>query len=223
MKILSYLFFFLCLFSVSSFAQTQKHSAQETEQKPSDLIKLAAFLPSDCFHAGQFQQAKKIKGMSAPLITLGAYIFDCQQGLIWQTNDPIVESIIYPIANIPLMIKAGDKIEVLDGKVHKTLGKILNNLIGGDTSFIDKNFSIASNDSGFLLTPKSRRLRKFIRNISMLQNESAVTITIAHSDEESTQIQLFGKRTLQKIDSSRCATLALAPISACAALYKQVL
>lgn len=205
--------FLLALPLTVNAAGTSQSAAQVLEQ----------YLPSDCYHTGQYRQAKSVQGLAAPLITTGSFVFDCNNGLIWHTQTPIVETLVYTEQGAHTHIKEHGALSDVDGRVQRALGTILNNLIAGDTEFILKNFELSALANGFVLTPKARRMKKFLNKIELQEVPTGqhVELTLFHPHQELTQISITEKRVLTSLDQSKCDALGTVPPAACSTLLQK--
>lgn len=121
---------------------------------------------SACFTSGKFHQTKKLEAIEKPIQSEGMFIFSCEHGLIWHTQSPILETIIYSKTGDHFRITEDKTAERLKGRIHSRLSSLLINLIGNDKKYISKLFETETTKNSLELTPKKRQLKKFIQSIS---------------------------------------------------------
>lgn len=180
---------------------------------------LSEHLPEDCYHSGHYHQSERVAGLPKPLITTGSFVFDCHHGLIWHTQTPIVETIIYRRSGDALLIAQQGEQTRLEGRLHKSIGTLLNNLIGGNSDYLVKNFTLQSASNGVTLTPKKRRLQKFLQQVNLQHRGEEVTLSLHFSAEESTSVAISAKKTYAELDEQACVAIATIPPKSCRALY----
>lgn len=181
------------------------------------------YLPKDCYHSGQYRQEKQLNGLAQPLITEGEFVFSCRHGLIWHTRSPIIETTLYKTSGEHLLISK-DSAQPLRGRAHRAVGQLLNNLIGGDTDYLQRHFYIAEANSQLTLTPKSHRLQKAVQSIHIktagVEPKATVEIFLQHSVSEYTHIQISERHTYSALNAESCAKMLSANAEACSALFQ---
>ncbi|RYZ90844.1 MAG: hypothetical protein EOO68_24310 [Moraxellaceae bacterium] len=183
---------------------------------------LATYLPRGCYHAGQYEQQKHLAGVAKPLITQGSFAFNCHQGLIWHTQSPIIETIVYKTQGDHFILRADNNAQVLDSRVHRALGKILNNLIGGNSDYLQQTFTILEQPDGLVLTPKNKQMQKFLHSLNVTQKKDAIDITMELAEQEITEIHIFSRRSFEALDQSQCAELSGISPAACNILFRGI-
>ena len=181
--------------------------------------KLEKYLPQGCYHTGQYKQIKTLKDVKKPLITEGSFAFDCNQGLIWHTHLPIVETAIYKIEGDHSLLREDATLQKLDNRVHRTLGKLLNNLIGGNEDYLQQNFSITEQDDAAVLAPKNKQMKKFLQALIISKSENLINIHLDVVEQDDFDIQIFSQQKLTSLDHSQCEHLPRVPLAACKILY----
>ncbi len=196
-----------------------------------DTYKLSNYLPEGCYHAGEYQQHKILAGIDKPLITDGSFAFNCNQGLIWHTQSPITETIIYKAQGDHVMMRADGSTQILDGRAQRALGKILNNLIGGNGDYLQQTFTIVESDnsnkkedgkkaSSLELTPKKKQMQKFLNSLNITPQADSVKITLQLAEQETITIRIFARQTFTGFEQAQCEQLPKLPPQACKILFK---
>ncbi len=185
-----------------------------------DTTKLSGYLPESCYLAGEYQQHKTLAGMDKPLITDGSFAFNCNQGLIWHTQAPITETIIYKLQGNHVVLRADGSAQALDGRAQRALGKILNNLIGGNSDYLKQTFSIAEKNSSLELIPKNKQMQKFLHSLSITPQADSVKITLQLAEQETIAIRIFERRSFTSLEQTQCEQLPKLPPQACKILFK---
>lgn len=166
---------------------------------------LQRFLPQDCHHHGQFTQQKHLPALAQPLTSEGRFAFSCKAGLIWHSDNPLRETLVYPLKAKPWGLDAEGQRQGLDGPVHKQLGNLLNRLIGGDLAYLERHFHITGGETERLtLVPKAARMKRFVQSIQVVPNEQQVEILMTHSAEEATHIHILAQQSLPQLSAEAC-------------------
>lgn len=169
---------------------------------------LDAYLPETCNQTGLYQQQKSIAGISKQLQTSGSFVFACEKGLLWYAGAPLNETLVYELQGSTQLITAEGTPKKISGTVQKQLGKMLNHLIGGDHRYIEKTFVVAQTDAGVRLTPRNKRMEKFLRAIDISRTDDAVSIHMLHQGDEFTAIKVYQLQTLVNTSFEQCQQLA---------------
>lgn len=170
---------------------------------PSTIL-LDGYLPEGCYQTGLYEQQKSIAGMSKLLETQGSFAFACDKGLLWHTAAPLNETLVYSLQGNTQIVRADGSSQKLSGTVQRHLGQMLNNLIGGNRAYLEKTFAIVATDSGIRLTPRKKRMEKFLRAIDMTRSGDTVTIRMQHQGDEFTAIRVYQLQALQKLGREEC-------------------
>lgn len=173
-----------------------------------DTNLLDAYLPETCNQTGLYQQQKSIAGISKQLETSGSFVFACEKGLLWYASEPLNETLVYELQGSIQLITAAGTQKKMSGAVQKQLGKMLNHLIGGDHRYIEKTFSVAQTDAGVRLTPRNKRMEKFLRSIDITRTDEAVSIYMQHQGDEFTAIKVYQLQALASTSFEQCQQLA---------------
>lgn len=203
-----------------------------------DATKLDSYLPQGCYHAGEYQQHKMLAGMDNPLITNGSFAFNCNQGLIWHTQSPIIETIIYKAQGDHVIVRPDGSTQALDSRAQRALGKILNNLIGGNSDYLQQTFSITEKsnsieevssaekesgigkESSLVLTPKNKQMQKFLHSLSITPQAESVKITLKLAEQETIAIRIFARQSFSNLEQAQCEQLPKLPPQSCKILFK---
>jgi hypothetical protein len=166
-----------------------------------DLLK--RYLPETCYQSGEFEQQKPL-GKTAKLLTSqGRFAFACDKGLVWHTQSPLIETNLYQL-NGRQWLKSGDNpMQQLTGKIHRHLGNILNQLIGGNQQYLNKHFEMLEQDQTLVLTPKQSRMKKFLQQIQIIPAADSVTIKMQHPDNY-TQVRIFNINSRESLNQTEC-------------------
>lgn len=175
-----------------------------------------AFLPSQCYMSGSYTQLRELEGLDSAIETTGKFLYSCEHGLIWQTRTPEPELLIYTRSKQNYLVHPDHKVEATQSRAHRYLGSLLNNLIGGDSNKIDKDFSSEVNDQSLTLSPKKRAMKRFLKTIRISRHEHKTHITLQHKNETQTEITVYAVTPLDALEQSHCATLF--PAVACTTL-----
>lgn len=197
------------LSAIMSFLSWSSHG-----QTPEEVEILEKLLPTHCYHSGYFIQSHFKKRVSKPMVSYGRFLFSCRHGLIWQIKRPIDETLIYPLAEAPTRLYQ-DTLKTLDDKVQTQIGELLNQLIGGNTDFISKNFSVSASAEAAILTPKRFRMKKALSNIEIHRSGAEVSIELHKKNGDRSQLSISEPNVMQTIDLDQCISNQLVPERAC--------
>lgn len=186
-----------------------------------DADALRDYLPSGCHHSGQYLQHKTLTGLAHPLVTQGMFIYACDHGLVWHTAAPITETAIYKISGQHYLLSESDELVPMKGRVHQSLGTLLNHLIGGDSAYLERHFHAAAETDHLRLTPKNKRLKKFIQYISIHPQGDKVAIELQHAAGESTYITISDRQIHTSLTQDLCAQLLPSKSLACDTLLAE--
>jgi hypothetical protein len=140
--------------------------------KPQDV----ALPQNECSFAGVFEQSKHISGFDSPLISSGVFYYSCQGGVVWKTELPISETLVFQKHGATYTGQNNSLIE-LKSKPIKMLGRLLNSLIGGDREALTELFVISQaveepgsgkKVSHITLIPRKRNMRRAIKVIELV-------------------------------------------------------
>lgn len=176
---------------------------------------LKNYLPESCYQTGRYQQQKKLDGLTKLLETQGSFAFACDKGLLWHTAEPLNETLVYRLQGTTQLIKADGSTQKLSGSLLRHLGQMLNHLLGGDSVYLEKNFVITATESGIRLTPRKKRMEKFLRAIDIARTDADVSIRMQHQGEEYTAIRVYELQTLPALTANQCMQSAGVAASAC--------
>lgn len=138
---------------------------------------LRSVMPTACHFSGDFIQNKKIQGLSAPLISDGEFFFSCDIGIIWQTQSPFAEALIY--SHYFNYRVSGDAIEKLTSLTHYGMSKIMLKMLNGDVDYFAESFSVGSLIDGELsLSPQSKFMKKAIDKIVLQKTQVDDSISL---------------------------------------------
>ena len=176
--------FFLLLtvvsFSTSTFATLQDlifNKAKDTESINSLFI-----------------QERKISVLPLPLISTGKFQFHYQEGLLWETLEPVQSRIIISKKGI----QAEDKFAKTEIKGSSQLGKILLSLFSGDLASLETYFFIIIkgdvNKWNLLLKPKNSLVSAQIASISIEGKESIESIYLVETDGDSSSLKFTSSK-----------------------------
>jgi hypothetical protein len=182
------------------------------ETSSSDL--LSGYLPQGCYQTGQYQQQKSIAGINKLLETQGSFAFACDKGLLWHTATPLNETLVYQLQGKTRLIHTDGSNQFLSGTLQRHLGNMLNNLMGGNRTYLEKTFFIVATDTGIRLTPRKKRMEKFLRAIDISRstdmantdaaNKTAVNIRMQHQGDEFTAIRVYQTHQLSTLTQVQC-------------------
>jgi len=160
-----------------------------------------------CSFAGMFEQSKQFDGFGFPLISSGVFYYNCQGGVIWKTDSPISETLIFKKNGMAYTVQ-DNKLTQLKSRPVKILGRVLNSLIGGDRQGLSELFIISQArkelDSGeqvtyITLTPRKRNMRRGLKKIELeypsAQNDTQKWVKISIQDRRGEWARILSSAT----------------------------
>ena len=185
------------------------------EQKNEDLNLLVELLPKHCAFTGDFHQKRFVRSLPAPVISQGSFFFSCQAGLIWHTQSPINESLVYVENGDSFQIRPKQPPQKLKGRFHSYLSYFLLNLLAVEIDYLVENFSIESNlDSlaradnkeglSIVLRPLSKSIKRAIRSIVLTKWNEDTQLSITNTSGETTQVTIENVKEQMKGDLGGC-------------------
>lgn len=181
--------------------------SESVNPQPVSPSLLKHYLPESCYQTGRYTQQKSIAGINKLLETEGSFAFACDKGLLWHTALPLNETLVYQLQGGAQLVRADGTSQKLSGTVQRHLGQMLNHLLGGNSAYLEKTFVIAATEMGIQLTPRKKRMEKFLRNIHITRSSAAVTIRMQHQGDEFTAIRVFELQPLAALTAPQCAQL----------------
>ena len=166
---------------------------------------LKSMMPKVCHFSGEFSQTKQIKTLPVPLVSNGEFIYSCDLGLIWKTQKPVVESLVFTHQKLNFLVPEKLSIENLDGVQHDFLANLLLGLMAGNTEFITKEFEIEISEKKdnliqLILVPKNKMVKQAINSVVLEKSSSneksknGLQISIIDKNQQLTKIVSLEKQ-----------------------------
>lgn len=197
----------LMCFSIVLFS----HSVLADSQIEDEKKLLADIFPTTCHFSGQFLQQKRIEGLPVPLRSDGDFFFSCDLGLIWSTQSPFKDALLYVNASRNYRINERGEIEPLSGIAHYSMSKIFLRLLRGDTDYFANEFAVSEvPETGVIeLRPESGFMQKGIERIDFKKNQSlehgvSLQVNVVDATGQVTQVSI-DKITEHEIEGKRNA------------------
>lgn len=165
---------------------------------------LSALLPHGCYHSGNYVQIKSFVSLPEPIKSSGSFLYACDKGLLWQSREPHLESLIYTISQKSFRVAETGAVEEVQQRVHKELGKLLNKLVGGDLAYLQRKFLIEKELENFRLIPKSKRMRNFLQSIELTPVDGGVHLVLRHKEQEATAMQISNAQHVPQYSDLKC-------------------
>ncbi len=167
-----------------------------------DIFK--TYLPETCYQTGEFEQQKPLGRTDKLLTTKGRFAFACDKGLVWHVESPLIETTLFQSSGRQWIQSADGNMQELNGTIHQHLGKILNQLIGGNQAYLNKNFVAVHKDNQLELTPRQRRMKKFLRSIQIVREPEQVNIKMLQQDNGFTAVRIFNIQNRSSLNETEC-------------------
>ncbi len=190
----------------------------------SDLLE--NWLPQTCQYHGKFQQTRTLEALPNPLQSSGVFLFDCDAGIIWHTDTPVISSVIYTNQKQHFRISANTQGKLLKGLVHANMSSMLQALMGGDVTHLTKIFTVElianpETDAAeeLKLLPKSAALKRHLQEIQLQKTAAEMNIWLINDETKSTRISTLEIAEFQRPATEQCHHLFGADSLNCEALY----
>ncbi|MFL0798863.1 MAG: hypothetical protein K6L80_00320 [Agarilytica sp.] len=181
-------------------------------------LPLEKMIPETCYASGTYAQSKTLEGIKSPLNSSGRFIFSCKAGLIWGTESPISETLIYTSNGKQFTID-DDHAKPINNRAHQHIGKLLNGIIGGNAQYLKKYFTESTSSNNTVLTPKNRRMKKFISSITLRKQHDTSIISIDLLPEQRLVLEISDTKNYDTLDLHSCGKIYTALPSACNFLF----
>ncbi len=183
---------------------------------------LQSWLPERCEYHGQFEQTRLLQELPSPLISNGRFFFDCQAGVIWQTETPIFNTTIYTKDGVNFRFGREGSVSLLKGLVHGNMSSSLRSLMAGNVSSLSEKFIIAQGSTGeteLELIPNRAAAKKHLQKVLLRRSGEGIEIDLVNSETTQTSISISEITEFQSSGSQVCQAIftALPPI--CEGLY----
>lgn len=182
---------------------------------------LNKYLPETCYQTGEFEQQKPLANTNKLLTTRGRYAFACDKGLVWHTESPLMETTLYQLNGRAWIKSADQPMQPLTGKIHQQLGKILNQLIGGNQVYLQKHFVVSQVNNILTLTPRKSRMKKFLQAIDIARGEQTVNIKLQHPNNQVTSVVIAHIQNLASLNEDQCRESTKTGVEVCQTLLGQ--
>lgn len=140
---------------------------QASPRQPDEAALLAEIFPSGCHFSGHFSQQKTIQGVPVPLSSTGDFYYSCDLGLVWHTQTPFNEAILYVNSSNNFRADADGALTPLTGTTRYIMSNIFVRLLKGDTGYFIDEFAISPGEQSGRVTlrPESEYIRKGLDTI----------------------------------------------------------
>ena len=179
----------------AAFAQTPAAPAPA----PAPVQTLLAALGKHPAVRARFTQTRDNPALAAPQVSHGRLLFVLGHGMLWQTLDPVQETLAMRGDRVLRVGPQGQLASVRgDGRGAGMVAQMLQGLLAGDTAPVRRQFEIqASGDAAgwtLRLTPKQARMAKVLAAITLRGNAYLQGIEIALANGAQTRIVFSDSR-----------------------------
>lgn len=112
---------------------------------------------------GQFQQEKRLKFLTKPLISKGSFFYHQQYGVIWQTDTPVKSMVVM---NESSLLSGAEQ-----QAIPPVFGRIFKMLLGGEITQLSEQFTVTGQHHeaswALQLIPNDELLKKAIQSIKI--------------------------------------------------------
>lgn len=187
---------------------------------------LESWLPQTCQYHGKFEQTRTLEILPNPLQSSGVFLFDCQAGVIWRTDSPVTNAVIYTNQKRHFRVGSNNQVKQLKGVVHTNMSSMLQALMGGDVSHLTKNFTtqlITNQETAgvdnLILSPASTSIKRHLQEIQLQKEQETMTILLVNSETERTRISTSEITTFRRPGIEECREVFGIDSLTCEGLY----
>lgn len=149
-----------------------------------DLADISKQLVKAPITQGHFQQEKQLKILHKPLISEGWFVYQQQQGVIWQTVSPVTSLLL--INDTHLVNDSGQQ------NLPPVFGKVFQAVLAADVAVLKESFELAEESQKqswqFILTPKDDVVKKIISHITLAGDTELRQLTIQETGGNNSRI-----------------------------------
>jgi outer membrane lipoprotein-sorting protein len=152
---------------------------------------------------GQFQQAKHLTFMSAPLISRGVFTATLKSGLRWRVSEPVKSIMVVNNRGVTLN---GE--QVRDTGVGRTMATIVSGFMNGNLQALNDEFDLeaefTATDWQLVMRPSRLMLSQVLERIDVTGADSLSSATVIEKSGNYTVITFSG---MQELDESEHAQI----------------
>lgn len=153
-----------------------------------DVADISQLLAQPKVLTGQFEQEKHMQLLSMPLKSSGSFTVLKNTGVLWQLEQPVSSTMTITEQGL----KGAD---VEDNRAMQYVGKLLMQLLSGDFSALEKQFTLQAEIENkqwrLQLEPRSNLIKKAVASITLSGGRYIQTIELQESGQDHTHIRLL--------------------------------
>lgn len=157
-----------------------------------------------CEYTAAFSQARSVSGIPVPLKSTGRVLFSCHHGMIWQTDEPVRETIVYTLDDTHFSINGNNDARQLNDLIHRNMASLLLPMMAGDLSALEQRFIVSRDDDAILVRPRDEGTARFLKQIRIVESGDKADIAMIDGRDQTTSISVFGIAPLDSLDLERC-------------------
>ncbi len=175
-----------CLLTVTTIAQADADLLAELTRRSAAIEALE----------GSFVQTKSIAVLPVPITSTGKFSFDRKVGVLWETLEPVRNSLQISAGTIKFEDAQGKSLLEGQGPAAgaEVIARIFSGVIAGDLAALNEYFVATSAGSStkwqIILVPRSPNLAAYIKKIELQGHEITEQLDIAEANGDATRIQL---------------------------------
>jgi len=149
---------------------------------------IADYLPEQCHYKGGFEQQQILVTLPVRLISKGTFYSSCENGIVWQTNQPHVskEALILTRSDTHFRALQNDldSLEQIESIGINSFASILIAIMQKDDAYLEQTFALDADlqSSTLKLTPLSAFMKKGISVITIEKQATAPIVNITKSN-----------------------------------------
>ncbi len=162
------------------------------------------WLPTQCFHSGEFIQTQTFVGLDKPLVSNGRYLYSCKMGLIWVNEHPVKEQLIYRQSGQSVSLSDTGVAVELDGRADRAIASMLTGIMGNQQSYLEKLFNIEENEGQLELVPKRKRMKKYVEKMTLSKVNALPVTSLYFSSGDVLRFNFSNLESYESLGSFSC-------------------
>lgn len=154
-------------------------------------------MEQDCRFVTDFTQTRAFPDGVNYLKTAGKLYFDCDRGLIWSMESPIVSSQVFLLSGAMYYLDSTNAVRPLENPIQRKVGGLLSALLQGDRKKLEAEFRLLEGAGELVLEPRAGQLRRALRRIVISEASEAGgrIVLIEQADGQSLTVAIEPPRT----------------------------
>jgi hypothetical protein len=181
---------------------------------PATLADVRARLTLAPVVRGHFEQRKEVRGFRKPLVSTGEFVLAQRRGLLWQTREPFVATLVITrdgILQRDAEGRAGKRIDTRKEPGLRVVNELLLALLAADFDRLAQSFrgDAELRDGGawrMRLVPADEQLQRWVERVELDGDEHLRALRLVESSGDTTAIRFSRHSTAADLDAAEAAS-----------------